>query len=203
MIKTSEEFQLLSEKLSHEDVSINDIIHALGHKGHPILFLILACPFLIPVPLPGVSVVLGTIIAIFGFDYLRASEIRLPGKLGNLKITSSTLKKILLNAVKWLRRIEPYIHPRHENLIRTNGLLEKFSAFMIIISAVILLLPLPPGTNFPPALVITLLSLGLIEKDLVLIGVGVVAFILKIFFFIAISSYIFKFFEIIANKIGL
>ena len=44
-------------------------------------------------------------------------------------------------------------------------LLLRFHALVILLASLVLLLPLPPGTNFPPALCIVIMAGGLLERD--------------------------------------
>ena len=45
---------------------------------------------------------------------------------------------------------------------------------IILIMAVILILPLPPGGNFPPALACAVLGMGLVERDGIIVLIGLV-----------------------------
>jgi hypothetical protein len=60
---------------------------------------------------------------------------------------------------------------------------ETVSAVMVVILGFLLALPLPPGTNFPPAISIILLSIGSLERDAVFVGAGIVAFGVNVLFF--------------------
>jgi hypothetical protein len=57
------------------------------------------------------------------------------------------------------------------------------------VAAFVLLLPLPPGTNFPPALCIILMAGGLLERDGRFILAGYLAFALNVVFFALFAIY--------------
>jgi hypothetical protein len=59
----------------------------------------------------------------------------------------------------------------------------RFNSLTIAIRGLLLALPLPPGTNFPPALGIFLLSAGMVEEDslFVLLGNFIIYSILTVF----------------------
>jgi hypothetical protein len=45
----------------------------------------------------------------------------------------------------------------------------------VLFMAIVLILPLPPGGNFPPALACAVLGMGLVERDGVIILIGLIA----------------------------
>ena len=72
---------------------------------------------------------------------------------------------------------------------RGTPLLVQLHAFIIFVAAFVLLLPLPPGTNFPPALCIILMAGGLLERDGRFILAGYLAFALNVVFFALFALY--------------
>ncbi|RYZ12610.1 MAG: exopolysaccharide biosynthesis protein, partial [Alphaproteobacteria bacterium] len=62
-------------------------------------------------------------------------------------------------------------------LILTGKIATFLIGVVILVMAVILILPLPPGGNFPPALACAVLGMALVERDgiIVLIGLAVTA----------------------------
>jgi hypothetical protein len=46
---------------------------------------------------------------------------------------------------------------------------------VVLFMAIILILPLPPGGNFPPALACAVLGMGLVERDGVIVHLGMIA----------------------------
>jgi hypothetical protein len=80
------------------------------------------------------------------------------------------------------------LKPRHLWLTE-SPLLVQLHAFIIFVAAFVLLLPLPPGTNFPPALCIILMAGGLLERDGRFILAGYIAFALNVVFFALFAIY--------------
>jgi hypothetical protein len=72
-------------------------------------------------------------------------------------------------------------------------LLRQLHSFVILLASLVLLLPLPPGTNFPPALCIVIMAGGLLERD------G--RFILGGYFALAVNGVFFTYFAIYGQKI--
>jgi len=87
-----------------------------------------------------------------------------------------------------LRALEVMLKPRLLWLT-ASPLLVQVHAFIILVAAVVLLLPLPPGTNFPPALCIVIMAGGLLERDGRFILGGYLAFALNSAFFAFFAVY--------------
>ncbi len=68
--------------------------------------------------------------------------------------------------------IEQFARPRL--LFLTGRAATVLIGAVILTMAVVLILPLPPGGNFPPALACAILGMGLVERDGLIILVGLV-----------------------------
>ena len=159
-----------------EGLCLKDLVNTLEYRAHAIVIIILCLPFCTPIPLPGAS----SIIAVFIFFIAGAILFRLPPYLPfgweSRRFDCGRLLKIYERAEPWLRKLELVLRPRwlvlaaHPAAVRVHGLL-------IILTAVLLALPAPPGGNALPGLAIMALCLALIEEDGVLsvVGFGLVA----------------------------
>jgi hypothetical protein len=160
-----------------------------GIDSHALVVLFLSLPFLTPIPLPGLSLVLGTVIALSGVAIILGKPIWLPHFVGKQKISGHLLEKIFSTGSRVLLKFEHLIRPRMDNLL--GGKLGRLlSGLLIFFSGVILALPLPPGTNFPPALICVILALGLLERDRLLTFLGLSLFIAKIVLAMNLVNYI-------------
>lgn len=74
-----------------------------------------------------------------------------------------------------LELLEKVSRPRL--LILTGKIATVLIGIVIMVMSIILILPLPPGGNFPPALACAVLGMALVERDgiIVLIGLAVTA----------------------------
>jgi len=73
--------------------------------------------------------------------------------------------------------------------LTSSPLLVRLHAFIILVAAFVLLLPLPPGTNFPPALCIVIMAGGLLERDGLFVIGGYLAFAFNGVFFALVAIY--------------
>ena len=87
-----------------------------------------------------------------------------------------------------LRLLEVMLKPR-QLWLTASPLLVQLHAFIILTAALVLLLPLPPGTNFPPALCIVIMAGGLLERDGRFILAGYLAFAFNGVFFAWFAIY--------------
>jgi hypothetical protein len=157
-----------------------EFLMALGPKGHLVLVAVLAIPFMLFLPLPGLSMLFGVIIAISGVRMAMRRHLRLPKRLEEREVTTATLSKILRHGVVWAVRIEKVIRPRG-----------RFAAspkhgWAIALAGVALALPLPPGTNFLPGVAAFLLALGALEGDSVAVAFGYSALLADLLFLVVI-----------------
>jgi hypothetical protein len=81
-----------------------------------------------------------------------------------------------------MRRFERVIKPRGRWL-SAHPLTERFGGGAIAFCGLLLAMPAPPGLNFMPSIPILLLSLGILEEDLLLLAAGCLGTVLNILLF--------------------
>lgn len=146
-----------------------------GGRGCFVLIILLCLPFTTPVPLPGVSSVIGIAIAWLVFLGAGSRPARLPGWLGRRTLSSDSLKVILSVSRRLVERLERVVHPRRSEWLTTRWSRWLHAALMVLLAG-LLTLPLPiPFTNAAPAYALILLSLCLMERDgrLIFLAYGV------------------------------
>jgi len=172
------------------EVTLREVIVVLRGRAYNLLMLLLALPFLLPIPVPGLSTVLGAVIAIIAARLTLGQKPWLPARLLDKKLPRKFFPTVIGGARRFLRFLELMLRPRL--LWLTSPRFVQLHSFIIFLAAVVLLLPLPPGTNFPPALCIVLMAVGLLERDGFFILGGYVAGILNGVFFTYFVSYAHK-----------
>lgn len=185
--KLSEELTRLVESFAERSVTLREVITALAGRAYDLLMLLLALPFLLPIPVPGLSFVLGVVIALIALRLTLGQKPWLPARLLDRSLPPKFFPTLLGGAARLIRALEVMLKPRHLWLMMQP--LPRFHAAVIFIAAFVLLLPLPPGTNFPPALCIVLMAAGLLERDGRFIIAGYVTFFLNVVFFTLFAFY--------------
>lgn len=181
--RLSTEFRRI-EALCDRDmpVTVEGILEHLEHRGHALLTLFLAGPFALPIPWPGLSVPFGALIAVFALAMAFGRKPFLPKSWLAREIPKAKLRKFCGLAQRFFKRFEALFKPRLVYLIDLRAG-EIAIALMIALCGILLALPLPPGTNNPPALAIVALSIGFLERDGFLVILGYFFFALNIAFF--------------------
>lgn len=186
--KLSEVMEQLIEEFHERPVTLREVIGVLQGRAYNLLMLLLAMPFLLPLPLPGLSTALGLVIAVIALRLTLGQKPWLPASLLDRGLPPRFFPTLLGGARRVLRMLEVMLKPRLLWLT-SSSLLGQLHAFIILIAALVLLLPLPPGTNFPPALCIVIMAGGLLERDGLFVLGGYLAFAFNGVFFALFAIY--------------
>lgn len=155
-----------------ERVTIAEILDALDARAFGLATLIFAIPSVIPMP-PGVPTVVGIALLIVSIQMvIGRQELWLPKFLSKQGFSRKALVSGFEKIKPQLEFIEKFARPRL--LILTGQTATFLIGVVILIMAVVLILPLPPGGNFPPALACAVLGMGLVERDGVIVLLGLV-----------------------------
>ncbi|MGE3975174.1 MAG: exopolysaccharide biosynthesis protein [Bdellovibrionales bacterium] len=187
-IKISEKFQELARAFGNKPIPIGEFVDSFGISGHAVFILILCIPFVTPVPIPGLSTLFGILIAIAGVRISFGLPPWVPQRWRKKEIPITVSKQIFSTGTKIMSKVELLTKPRLRFFSMHPALLH-FNGFIIVMMAIVLALPLPPGTNFPPALAIVLMALGNLEEDGLIILLGYVVFCLNLLAIALISIY--------------
>jgi len=158
---------LLKELVDGPDglLSLQEIVDRTGDRGGYLLLIFLCLPFTTPVPLPGVSTVIGMVIAWIALTGLGGSSLRLPLWLGRRTVSAERLKQVLRASRPFVRWIEKAVRPRRGGWLGGRAV-RRTHAVLLTFLAALLLLPIPvPFTNSLPGYAIILLSACLMERD--------------------------------------
>ena len=186
--KLSSELIKLRDLCSQDKISLHDLIFSMTSRSHAVLPLILALPFLLPIPMPGLSVLFGLVIFMEGIAVAVNRKSWLPKRFLSKEISAKVFKKVFEHGIKISQRLEKIVRPRGSFLMR-HPWMRPMNGSIIAFCGFLLALPLPPGTNFPPATAILLLSIGSLEEDSLFMILGYIAFALNIAFFTLITVF--------------
>lgn len=167
-----------------ERVTVLEILDALDSRSFGIAVLLFSLPSVVPMP-PGIPTVVGIILMIVSVQMVFGrEELWLPGFLSKRSFPRKALVgafEALAPRLGWFERL---MKPR---LLFMSGRIGTIAVgAVVLIMAIVLILPLPPGGNFPPALACTILGLGLVQRDGVVILIGVVGSVVAII----VASYV-------------
>lgn len=174
----SQKLKELTDENASKPYTFECLIAQLGVNSYFLIILILSVPFLQPVPLPGLSTPIGLFMSVLGLGIMFNFVVPTPKFIKKKEIPQNLIQIIFKTLTFILNKFEFLIKPRFPQLAEHSAV-HFLAGLLITISSLVLTMPLPPGMNFPPALVCFILSLGLLEKDIVLIILGVVVFALE------------------------
>jgi len=157
----------LAQDTQRERIAISDLLLALGDRATGALMFIFAFPNVLPTP-PGTSSVLGAPLIFLAAQLMLGRAPWLPAFLAKRSMARSDFSSLVKRIVPWLQRAEGLLRPRLTILALPP--MEYFVGFLSLLLSVLLVLPIPLG-NVLPALAISLMALGVLERD----GVWVLA----------------------------
>jgi len=186
--KLSEELTDLRTRLGTRPVTLREVIYVLRGRAYTLLLILLALPFTTPIPLPGLSTPFGLAIAFIALRLALGQRPWLPMKLQRKQLPAGFFDKVFAVAGRVIRILESFLRPRLA-VISESGAVLQVHALFILISALVLLLPLPiPFSNTFPAWTILLLAAGMLERDGLFILLGYVTFVLGTAYFILLGE---------------
>jgi len=160
----------LSQDAQRERIAISDLLLALGDRATGALIFIFAFPNVLPTP-PGTSSILGAPLIFLAAQLMLGRAPWLPAFVANRSMTRADFSTLVKRIVPWLQRAESLLRPRWSSLALPP--MEQLIGGLALLLAVLLVLPIPLG-NVLPALAISLLALGVLERDGVWVLAGLV-----------------------------
>ncbi len=157
--------------------TIAQIIEDFHENGILLAIIFFALPVGIPLPYPpGFTTIMGLPLIILSFQMLcGVRKVVLPNRISSYRLKNSTLKSISNKLVSIVLLIEKYSKPRWA--FAQSVYCEQLVGLCSLISSLFVALPLP-FTNSVPALGISIMALGLLNRDgMVIIAGFLVAFI--------------------------
>lgn len=186
--KLSEEIGLLRSRSEDRPLTLREVIYVLRGRAYLLVVLLLALPFLTPLPLPGLSTPFGLAIALVALRLSLGQRPWLPKKLQRKQLPAGFFAKLFRVAERIIRFLEKFLRPRWPVVTGSPWLLQVH-ALVMLVSALALLLPLPiPFTNSFPAWTLLLLAGGLLERDGAAIVLGYVVFVAGVLYFVFLGE---------------
>ncbi|MFB2838856.1 exopolysaccharide biosynthesis protein [Floridanema evergladense] len=168
--RVSQLLQQFLEQHQEQEVRLRDLLNALGDRAFGPTLLICALPEALPLPIAGISALVAIpLILVSGQLVLGFEQPWLPDPLLDQPFSRELCEPIISGAISFLQQMEKFTEPRWP--IFTTPLAEQGVGVALLILGVIIALPIPFG-NMLPAIAIVLISLGLIEKDGLIIAIS-------------------------------
>jgi hypothetical protein len=153
--------QGLAEDDARERIAVGDLLAALSDRALGALLFVFACPNALPA-LPGTSVILGAPLVLLAAQLAFKRQPWLPGFIARRSMARADFQALISRICPWLQRAERMLRPRASALALPP--MEYLVGLVCLLLAIVVLLPIPLG-NMLPALAISMLALGILERD--------------------------------------
>ncbi len=170
----------LSDKIEHiyknqtEEITFRDFLERLDEQSFGVLFVILALPSALPIPIPGSAAPFGIILLSLGIQFLMNRHTPwFPEKMLNRKLQTGTNARFLTWMTRFIRFCERFTVSRGVGLFKKRGFHWVLGG-MIVLCATSMMSPIP-GMNSLPSFGIFLIGLSLIEEDALVAFLGILA----------------------------
>lgn len=165
----SEVLAELCADASDEPISVGEIVHRFGRRAFGAILFIFSIPNVLPLP-PGSSTILGLPLLLLAPQVMIGVQAPwLPGFIDDRKIKPADLNRMLGRIIPRLRAVEKLSRPRLTWLFGPVG--DRVIGLVCTLLVLVLILPIPLG-NLAPAISIGALSLGLFQRDGVIVLIG-------------------------------
>ncbi len=151
--------QRIDAAAGDEGLSVSEIVDQLDERAFGLLILLLTLPCLVP-GLPGAQIIAIPIFLLAAQVLIGRSEPWLPGWFMRARVKKSWISALAGFADKRLRWTETLSRPRWRFFAAGVG--EKLAALVMSLAAITVMLPI---TNTVPSVALTLMSVGLIQRD--------------------------------------
>lgn len=163
--KLSEEIVSLRDRFAQGPLTLGEVVVVLQGRAWTLVLILLALPFITPIPLPFLSTPFGLAIALISLRLALGQRPWLPARLLAKPLPPGFFGNVLRFSAKVLRFLEKLLRPRLAWLAEVRVLV-RIHALLMLLAGLVLLLPLPvPFTNAFPAWLILLIAGGLLERD--------------------------------------
>ncbi len=166
--RASDILRAIADRHKGDTISIGEMMEAFGERAFGIMMIVFCLPNMVPVPALG---------ALFGIPLLLIAlqmalgrpKPWLPRFIEGKSIQHASLVKMVNVVEPRMRRVEAALKPRWTFLF--SPWMDKIIGLLAVLCSISIIIPLP-GSNFPPAIALILISLAVIQEDGLYLGLG-------------------------------
>jgi hypothetical protein len=161
-------------------ITLEELKAVMHERGFGLLMVIFSFPTAIPLPYPpGFTILTGLPLVMFSIQMLLGMDAPwLPKWLGKKTVKRETLARMIEISAPFFRKIELFSKPRLSFTSHLWG--ERLVGVWCLLCALSVALPIPLG-NAVPSAGILLMALGLLNRDGILVIIGMVVGVIGLF----------------------
>jgi hypothetical protein len=183
----SAELRELLAQFENRPVRLAEILEATQGRGYHLLLLLIALPFVGPIPLPGFSIPFGLAVSLLGLRLAIDRGPWLPQRLLQREMSTVALRRLIAATGRILGTMEVLVRPRL-GFVPDHMVFSRIAGALITASGAMLMLPLPlPFSNSLPAWTVLLLSAGALGRDGLFFFAGCAMFLVSVAFFALVT----------------
>ncbi|MBA4253477.1 MAG: exopolysaccharide biosynthesis protein [Betaproteobacteria bacterium] len=181
----AEHIERVLTTLPEQDLTLHDIVEAVGPDSLMLLTIFLSLIFLVPVSIPGVSTAFGLAIVLIGLTRTFQRKPWLPQRIARRRLAAAPLRAGLQRATVWLHRIDRLSRPHRWPWLSSHGPATLCNNLALVFAGLLLMMPfgLIPFSNTLPALAVIFLSAGMMQRDGLALLLGYAAVCLTLLYF--------------------
>ncbi|MEM7211692.1 MAG: exopolysaccharide biosynthesis protein [Pseudomonadota bacterium] len=161
--------EAMTADIDETNVSLGWILDGLNERAFGLFLLILALPCCVPFLYGVPQIVALPLLFVAGQIVVGRSVPWLPRRLRERQIAVSSLRGLATKARPTLARVETLSRPRLAALTRPPA--DRLVGLALVLFSASILVPLP-GTNTVPGFAVMLISMGMLQRDGLLVIVG-------------------------------
>jgi len=179
----------ISPKIPAEGITLKDFLDIIGERGLYMSSMILTAPFLLPVSIPGTSIIFGSVIFLLSSDIIFQRPILIPKRFRDYKISKKNMKIILYEISRILKPLEEKIIKERLSFLTRGRKMEYINGVALAFGAILLITPIiAPLGDFLPSYGILFVCLGNLENDGFLVLAGYFTIILTAIYYVLIFA---------------
>lgn len=171
-----------------EHTHVRSLLELAGEQGLLLALMLLTIPFLVPISIPGVSTIFGSVAILISLGITFNRVPWLPDRLLDRPIETERLVPAIEKGSDLMTRVDRFTHPRLGRL--TDGAaMNRLNGLALLASSVLLIFPLGliPFSNTLPGWSILLLAAGMTQRDGLLILLGYLMLVATVIYFGALA----------------
>ena len=170
--KISDILRVLPDHFSTLDITIGEFKDALSGRAYGVLLLVLALPNLVPIPVPGISAMLGAPLILVTFQLMLGLKTPfLPKFIVRRSIKHTHLQSVCTRILPYMEKLERVITPRLNFLVRPPA--DRLIALLCVVLSLMIMLPIP-FANALPALSISFFAIAILQRDGLFVIFGII-----------------------------
>jgi hypothetical protein len=167
----------LAADMTRPRVSIADLVAAMHGRAFGALLLVFAFPNALPA-IPGTSSILGLPLLFLSAQMMLGKPVWLPKVVSLRSMSRDDFANLVDRVNPWLEWADRFTAPRLT--ILGEPLAQRLIGAFCLILSIVLVMPIPLG-NMLPGIALCLVALGVLERDGLWIGGGILVGLLALF----------------------